>query len=164
MDVGDWKGARAQLRRPHHQLLNMDLLEFIKLHALRSSIHARHALQRCRDKTAWHFQKLARSFYDDSANQRVVEVIQDPTKATLLRHASGDALRACPHAAKNRSMDRSEVLHDSEAMHTVRTAAEEALTMALKFVFEQYNKWEGGVNSSRMDKMRFHKVFRCAVV
>ena len=113
----------------------------------------------CRDKTVWHFQKMARSFYDDVGNKRVTDVIQDPTKASLLRPVPG-----CPHSGrhrKGREVNHSTVLQDSEAMHTVRTAAEEALTMALKFVFEQYNKWEGGVNSSRMDKMRFHKVFRC---
>jgi hypothetical protein len=110
------------------------------------------------EKTLWNFQKLARSFYDDVEHKRVIDVHQDPTKASLLRSESGR-----PPSARRRihHVNQSAVLHDSEAMQTVRTAAEEALTMALKYVFEQYSKWEGGVTSSRMDKMRFQKLFRC---
>lgn len=103
---------------------------------------------------------MARSFYDDVGNKRVTDVIRDPTKASLLRPEPG-FVQSAKHR-RGHEVNRPTVLQDSEAMHTVRTAAEESLTMALKYVFEQYNKWEGGVNSSRMDKMRFHKVFRCA--
>jgi hypothetical protein len=49
-------------------------------------------------------------------------------------------------------------------MHLVRTAQEEKLTMALKYVFELFNCWEGGVNRSRMSKIRFHKVLRYAAI
>lgn len=103
---------------------------------------------------------MARSFYDDASNQRVTDVIQDPKKASLLRPESG---HHNSNMHRGHEVNRAAVLQDSEAMHTVRTAAEEALTMALKFVFEKYNRWEGGVNCSRMDKMRFHKVFRYAL-
>lgn len=100
---------------------------------------------------------MARSFYDDPENARVTAVTQNPGTATLLKRDT-DMLR------QGRSGSRMAVLQDSEAMHCVRLAQEEQLTLALKYVFEQYNKWEGGVNSSRMDKMRFHKVLRCALV
>jgi hypothetical protein len=99
---------------------------------------------------------MARSFYDSSENKRVTEVVENPNRASLLRE-----LPDSPKHCHGKGMNRSAVLHDSEAMHRVRLAAEEKLTMALKYVFGLYNKWEGGVNSSRMDKMRFHKVFRC---
>lgn len=99
---------------------------------------------------------MARSFYDDPENSRVTAVIASPCKATLLRRAAGTTRRS--------GASRTAVFQDSEAMHCVRLAKEERLTMALKYVFEQFNKWEGGVNSSRMDKMRFHKVLRCGMV
>ena len=55
---------------------------------------------------------------------------------------------------------RAAVLDDAAAMWEVANAKEESLTVALKYTFEQYNTWEGGVNRSRMDKIRFHKVLR----
>lgn len=95
---------------------------------------------------------MARSFYDDPINARVTTVIKNPHQASLLLRAS--------QKSQHISSTRTAVLQDSEAMHCVRLAQEEKLTMALKYVFEQFNKWEGGVNSSRMDKIRFHKVLR----
>ena len=115
---------------------------------------------------------MARSFYDDAENRRIVEIHENPTGASLLRSVVADAVRASmapvaapsPPAVESRGANRSAVLSDSEAMHKVRMAQEEKLTMALKYVFELYNRWEGGVNRSRMCKMRFHKVLRCASV
>lgn len=99
---------------------------------------------------------MARSFYDDPENSRLTAVLANPCKATLLRRAADTTRR--------RGATRTAVFQDSEAMHCVQLAQEETLTMALKYVFEQFNKWEGGVNCSRMDKMRFHKVLRCGIV
>lgn len=98
---------------------------------------------------------MARSFYDDPSNARVTAVISSPAKASLLRRVTDTVQRS--------GASRTSVLQDSDAMHCVRLAQEEKLTMALKYVFEQYNRWEGGVNSSRMDKIRFHKVLRCVI-
>lgn len=115
------------------------------------------ALECCcrRERKKWDFHKAATSFYDDPANARVTAVIAHPGTATLLRkpEASGTS---------GQRGSRTAVLQDSEAMHCVRVAEEAQLTSALKHVFEEYNRWEGGVNSSRMDKIRFHKVLRCA--
>eukprot|EP00892_Ulva_mutabilis_P003477 jgi/Ulvmu1/1500/UM011_0230.1 len=96
---------------------------------------------------------MARSFYDDPGNARVAAVMERPGTATLLR-------RPGTPKAQVRQGSRTAVLQDSEAMHCVRHAEEAQLTSALKYVFEQFNRWEGGVNSSRMDKTRFHKVLR----
>lgn len=129
---------------------------------------------------------MSRYFYDDTENQRIAQVHADPAQATMLRSGTDvDSALASPlaHAASvpagaranllaapaargasARGANRSAVLNDSEAMHRVREAQEEKLTMALKHVFELYNRWEGGVNRSRMNKTRFQKVFRCAFV
>jgi hypothetical protein len=123
---------------------------------------------------------MSRYFYDNDENHRIAQVHADPAQASILRKdadagsaapaqlahaasvAGGGVLAAAARARSARGADRSAVLHDSEAMSRVREAQEEQLTMALKHVFELYNRWEGGVNRSRMNKMRFHKVFRCA--
>ena len=115
----------------------------------------------------WDFAKMSRSLYADAENQRVVQVQQHPAEASILRrNASPGSSTAAPRPrsahSPSRGPDRSAVLRDAEAMHTVRTAQEEKLTMALKSCFELYNRWEGGVNRGRMDKMRFQKVLRCA--
>ena len=114
-------------------------------------------------------------FYDEPANKRIVDVHNNPSQATILRKdtaANSDLTGSRPQAhgsmagtdkwrRASKRATRNAVLHDSEAMQRVREAEETKLTMALKHVFEEYNRWEGGVNRSRMDKPRFHKVFRC---
>ena len=123
----------------------------------------------------WLFAKAACNFYDKSANKRIVDVHNNPAQATILRKDAaassdmqGSGLEApgsmagtdkWRHASKRAT--RNAVLHDSEAMQRVRDAEEHELTMALKHVFERYNRWEGDVNGSRMYRTRFHKVFRC---
>jgi hypothetical protein len=110
----------------------------------------------------WDFSGLARSFYDDNQNKRLVEVQTDPAQASLLR-TTGES-SAVKDGNHQRVVDRSAVFRDSEAMHLVRTAQEEKLTMALKYVFELFNCWDGGVNRSRMNKIRFAKVLRYALM
>lgn len=102
-----------------------------------------------------------------------MQLQENPTHASLLQTVVNDAVRASraglldemPSAdgGAARTASRAAILSDSEAMYKVRTAQEEKLTMALKYVFELYNRWEGGVNRSRMCKMRFHKVLRCGL-
>jgi hypothetical protein len=105
---------------------------------------------------------LARSFYDDAQNKRLIEVQSDPARACLLRaDCESDPAIDSNHQGV---VDRVAVFRDSEAMHLVRTAQEEKLTMALKYVFELFNCWDGGVNRSRMSKIRFHKVLRYAAI
>ena len=90
-------------------------------------------------KKRWEFQLQAKEFY-----VRNVEV------AKVHRESELDPRK------------RESVLDSAEAMWEVSKAPEEDLTVALKYTFEQYNAWEGGINLSRMDRMRFHKVMRDA--
>lgn len=103
--------------------------------SLSDSVHSFRSL----GKKNWDFQAQANSFYDE--NKCI--------------HAFHEKAHANP-------MQLSMVLDDADAMWEARCAQEEKLTMALKYSFEQFNLYEGGVNRSRMDKMRFHKVMRCA--
>lgn len=90
-------------------------------------------------KTNWDFHTQAQAFYDDNKH-----------------------IQAFHTRSRGEPLQRSLVLGDADAMWEARCAQEEKLTMALKYAFEQYNIWEGGMDRSRMDKMRFHKVMRCA--
>jgi hypothetical protein len=101
---------------------------------------------------------MATSFYTDAENSRLTELYQHPERASLLRRDMSESA-----IEPIKGLTRASVYHDSEAMHLVRCAQEERLTMALKAVFENYNVWDGGLNRGRMNKVRFHKLFRCAI-
>lgn len=117
----------------------------------------------CSMRRQWDFTQTSRSFYDDADNQRLAEVQQEPALASLLQPREPSGRSHSPAAAGGR-LDRAAVFRDSLAMHKVREAPEEKLTMALKYVFELFNCCDGGVNRSRMNKIRFQKVLRCAPV
>lgn len=114
----------------------------------------------CSARKRWDFTQTSRSFYDDEANQRLADVQREPEQASLLQPREPSIRSRSPSASAGH-VDRAAVYRDSLSMHKVREAPEEKLTMALKYVFELFNRWEGGVNRSRMNKIRFHKVLRC---
>jgi hypothetical protein len=128
-------------------------------------------MYRCRYRKNWQFSQMARSFYDSKKDFQIVEVHGSPLGGASHLQKDSDSSGLGPPTHKtelfqragsltSQCVNRKAVLSDSEAMHKVRMAQEEVLTMTLKHVFEQYNRWGGGVNRSRMDKMRFHKVLR----